>query len=1044
MIRGFCRGVSARTAWTSKIRTLGSVDPKRGQARAFTKPTTPSPAPASSQAKANESFLSGTGGMYVEQLYEQWLEDPTTVHTSWQAFFTNLDADVEAGNANVLPPSLAGGVEPSMATEDPIMRAAIDHMKLLLLVRSYQVRGHYSAHLDPLNINSATIDMESLDALPSFLDYRNFGFVEADLDRTFHMGASAVGASSAGVLSHTGPQTLRAILSTLHEAYCGTIGVEFMHIPDMEQQNWIRNKFEKANKFEHTKADIDNMYDRLTFACHFESFLATKYGVTKRFGLEGVESSIPGMKALIDRAVEMGVEAVTIGMPHRGRLNVLANVIRKPMEDILAEFKVGPIAADNSGDNVLGSGDVKYHLGMSMDRPTTCGKMVHLSLVANPSHLEAVNPVVLGKTRAKQFYMGDNSRRKVMSVLLHGDAAFAGQGVVYETLGLSDIKGYTTGGTVHIIVNNQIGFTTDPRFARTSPYCTDVAKTVAAPIFHVNADDLEAVCWVCRQAAEFRQTFGKDVIIDIVGYRRYGHNEVDEPSFTQPIMYQHIAKTKPILQKFQEEAMAKGMLSQEDIDREEKVVNTIFEEAFEKSRNPDPTKAKPLWFESSWQGFKSQFEQSIEQVTGLPRATLLQLGDKISSYPKDFNIHKGLARVMANKKNMFATGEGIDWATAEALAFGSLLSEKVHVRLSGQDVERGTFSHRHAVLHDQINESKLVPLDGVSPDQAEFSVFNSNLSEYAVLGFELGYSIQNPMSLVIWEAQFGDFANTAQVIIDQFVSSGEQKWLRQSGLVMLLPHGYEGQGPEHSSARLERFLQMSDDDPSVIPDNMAEKGRMQIQNSNWQICNISTPANYYHALRRQVRRDFRKPLVVMSPKSLLRHPECVSPLIEFDVEAPEPHRSFRRLMDERTPALMEPLDKIVRIIVCSGKVYYDLVKWRRDNKVTNVVVTSMEQIAPFPYDRIQVLVKKYPNAEISWVQEEPQNMGAWSYVEPRANTALAAIDRKMRITYFGRNPAASPATGNVTIHQAEMEQFLAASFDATPAPEKMEPIRWRY
>jgi len=931
-----------------------------------------------------------------------------------------------------------------MATADPIMRAAVDHMKLLLLVRSYQVRGHYIAHLDPLNINSANIHMEDEDALPDFLDYRTFGFTEADLDREFHMGASAVGASAAGVLAQGGPQTLRSILSTLQGAYCQTIGVEFMHIPDMEQQNWIRDKFEREDKFQHTKADIDNMYDRLTFACHFESFLATKYGVTKRFGLEGVESTIPGMKTLIDRAVEMGVEAVTIGMPHRGRLNVLANVIRKPMEDILSEFITGPMQADHATDTVLGSGDVKYHLGMSMDRPTTCGKMVHLSLVANPSHLEAVNPVVLGKTRAKQHYFGDQSRRRVMSVLMHGDAAFAGQGVVYETLGLSDIKGYTTGGTVHIIVNNQIGFTTDPRFARTSPYCTDVAKAVSAPIFHVNADDLEAVCWVCATAAEFRQTFGKDVIIDIVGYRRYGHNEIDEPSFTQPIMYQHIAKTKPILQKFQEEAVAKGLLTQEDIAKEEALVTKIFEEAFEKARNPSPNKKAPLWFESSWKGFKSQFEHSEEQVTGLSRETIQRIGAKLAEYPSDFNIHRGLARVMANKKKMFETGEGIDWATAEALAFGSLLEEKVHVRLSGQDVERGTFSHRHAVLHDQVNESKFLPLEHISPDQATFSVFNSNLSEYGVLGFELGYSVQNPMSLVIWEAQFGDFANTAQVIIDQFVASGEQKWLRQSGLVMLLPHGYEGQGPEHSSARLERFLQMSDDDPNVIPDNMAEKGRRQIQNANWQICNISTPANYFHALRRQIRRDFRKPLIVMSPKSLLRHPQCVSPIEQFDAETIEPHRTFRRLIDERHPDSVEADDKIRRIVICTGKVYYDLLKYREDNAIRDVVLTTMEQIAPFPFDRIQVLVQKYKNAEVAWVQEEPQNMGAWFYVEPRANTALKAIGQAQRISYFGRNPAASPATGNVTIHQAEMEQYLEAAFDEGPAPERMEQIRWKY
>jgi 2-oxoglutarate dehydrogenase E1 component len=670
------------------------------------------------------------------------------------------------------------------------------------------------------------------------------------------------------VLASSSPLKLRNVIEVLKNAYCGGIGVEFMHIADMDQQNWIRDKFEKQDKFQHTKADILKMADRLVFACNFETFLATKYGVTKRFGLEGLEAMIPGFKAIIDTAAELGCENFTIGMPHRGRLNVLANVMHKPMEEILEEFISGTIAADEKHDQVLGSGDVKYHLGYSNDRRTRSGKTVHLSLVANPSHLEAANTVVLGKTRAKQHYLSDErSRRKAMSVLLHGDAAFAGQGIVWETLAMSDIKGYTTGGTVHIIVNNQIGFTTDPRFARSSPYSTDVAKSVGAPIFHVNADDLEAVCWVCSTAAEFRQKFGKDVVVDIVGYRRYGHNEIDEPTFTQPFMYSRIAQTPTVLQKFKQLELTKGLLSKEECDAIEAHCLDIFEKAFATARKNIEMRKKndsrpPLM--SSWQNMKDRFSYSAAQETGVDTATLLKLGEKLSTVPADFNIHRGLKRVMEAKAKMFATQQGIDWATAEALAFGSLLLAGTHVRLSGQDVERGTFSHRHAVLHDQENESLYTPLQNLAEKQAALAIFNSNLSEYGVLGFELGYSLQNPNSLVIWEAQFGDFCNTAQVIIDQFIASGEQKWLRQSGLVMLLPHGYEGQGPEHSSARMERFLQMSDEDAAIVPDSKGGKESMQIQRSNWQIVNVTTPANYFHVLRRQVCRGLRKLLEIFS------------------------------------------------------------------------------------------------------------------------------------------------------------------------------------
>jgi len=754
----------------------------------------------------------------------------------------------------------------------------------------------------------------------------------------------------------------------------------------------------------------------------FESFLATKYNTTKRFGLEGVDSLIPGMKAMIDKAVELGVESVDIGMPHRGRLNVLANVMRKPMEEMLYEFMEGTIAADEEG-LLQGSGDVKYHLGFTMDRPThNVGKSVHISLCANPSHLEAVNPIVEGKTRAKQHFSGDTERKRCLSVVLHGDAAFAGQGVVYETLELSDIKGYTTGGSIHIIANNQIGFTTDPRFSRSTPYCTDVAKSVGAPIFHINGDDPEAVCWAMECAAEYRQLFGKDVVIDIVGFRRHGHNEIDEPMFTQPLMYKIIKKKADVLQVYTEKLLAEGRCTEEQIAELKAAAHKVFMAAFEKAKDPTYRPPPSAWFGTQWKGYKTMFQLGKNHETTVPKDTLQMLGDRISTIPEGFNIHRKLIKLMRDKrKAILETETGVDWGTAEALAFASLLHEGTHVRLSGQDVERGTFSHRHCVLHDQVNESKYIPLNNVSPKQAVFAVYNSNLSEYAVLGFELGYSMENPNSLVLWEAQFGDFVNTAQVIIDQFISSGEQKWLKGNGLVMLLPHGYEGQGPEHSSARLERFLQMCDDDPDFIPETEAT-GVKQIQDVNMQVCLPSTPANYFHLLRRQIRRDFRKPLVVISPKSLLRLPACQSDLSLFY------EKDFQRLLpDELADAA--PDDKVKRILMCSGRVYYDLANERKKRNIKDVVIVRVEQICPFPYDMVGDISKKYQNAQVYWVQEEPFNQGSWSYVEPRIVTALKDING-IRPFYVGRNAAASPATGSPVIHQAELDHLLKDAFEA--------------
>ncbi|KAF8680807.1 hypothetical protein HU200_045544 [Digitaria exilis] len=669
-------------------------------------------------------------------------------------------------------------------------------------------------------------------------------------------------------------------LSKLQQAYCGPIGYEYMHIPDRDKCNWLREKIETAKPRDYDKDRRLVMLDRLIWSTQFENFLATKWATAKRFGLEGGETLIPGMKEMFDRAADLGVENIVIGMPHRGRLNVLGNVVRKPLSQIFSEFTGGTRPVGGEDGLYTGTGDVKYHLGTSYDRPTRGGKRIHLSLVANPSHLEAVDPVVIGKTRAKQFYSNDADRTKNMGILIHGDGSFAGQGVVYETLHLSALPNYTTGGTIHIVVNNQVAFTTDPRAGRSSQYCTDVAKALNAPIFHVNGDDLEAVVRVCELAAEWRQTFHSDVVVDLICYRRFGHNEIDEPSFTQPKMYQVIKNHPSSLKLYEQKLLGTGEVLKEDVQR-----------IHDKGQAGDT--------------------ETCRQA--------------ITTLPENFKPHRAVKKIFELRAAMIESGEGIDWAVAEALAFATLIVEGNHVRLSGQDVERGTFSHRHAVLHDQETGVKYCPLDHVAMNQSEelFTVSNSSLSEFAVLGFELGYSMENPNSLVLWEAQFGDFANGAQVMFDQFLSSGEAKWLRQTGLVVLLPHGYDGQGPEHSSARLERFLQMSDDNPFVIPE-MEPTLRKQIQECNWQVVNVTTPANYFHVLRRQIHREFRKPLIVTAPKNLLRHKDCKSNLSEFDDVEGHPGfdkqgTRFKRLIKDRNEH-KQVEEGINRLILCSGKV----------------------------------------------------------------------------------------------------------------------------
>lgn len=957
-------------------------------------------------SRLTDNFLDGTSSVYLEELQRAWEADPQSVDESWDNFFRNF-----VGQASTSP-----GISGQTIQES---------MRLLLLVRAYQVNGHMKARLDPLELEEREIPVD--------LDPGLYGFTEADLDREFFLGVWRM----SGFLSENRPvQTLRAILSRLEQAYCGTIGYEYMHIPDRDKCNWLREKIETVTPRGYNAERRHVMLDRLIWSSQFENFLATKWTAAKRFGLEGAETLIPGMKEMFDRAADMGVESIVIGMSHRGRLNVLGNVVRKPLRQIFSEFSGGTKPVSEVG-SYTGTGDVKYHLGTSYDRPTRGGKRIHLSLVANPSHLEAVDPVVVGKTRAKQYYSNDKERTKNVAVLIHGDGSFAGQGVVYETLHLSALPNYTTGGTIHIVVNNQVAFTTDPKSGRSSQYCTDVAKALNAPIFHVNGDDVEAVVHACELAAEWRQTFHSDVVVDIVCYRRFGHNEIDEPSFTQPKMYKVIRNHPRALDLYEKQLIEMGQLSKEEIDALHNKVSSILNEEFINSKEYVPNRRD--WLAAYWTGFKSPEQLSRIRNTGVKPEILKNVGKAITSLPETFKPHRSVKRIFDQRAQMIETGEGVDWAVGEALAFATLLVEGNHVRLSGQDVERGTFSHRHSVLHDQETGERYCPFDHVTINQPEemFTVSNSSLSEFGVLGFELGYSMENPNSLVLWEAQFGDFANGAQVIFDQFISSGESKWLRQSGLVVLLPHGYDGQGPEHSSARLERFLQMSDDNPFVIPE-MDPTLRTQIQQCNWQVVNVTTPANYFHVLRRQINRDFRKPLIVMSPKNLLRHKDCKSNLSEFDDV--QGHQGFdkqgtrfkRLIKDQNDHSGLE--EGIKRLVLCSGKIYYELDEERQRIQRKDVAICRVEQLCPFPYDLVQRELKRYPNAEIVWCQEEPMNMGAYNYIAPRLTTSMTTLGRGKYedIKYVGRAPSAATATGFSLVHVKEQREVVETALQSDP------------
>ncbi len=953
---------------------------------------------ASNEILAQTSFLFGANAKFVEGLYAQYLANPQSVEESWRKYFASLgQSGLSATQLGRGPEWKKRTVKPHLedgeligaltgewparkgtpAGDESLHEAAHKSIRAIQLVRAYRVIGHLAADLDPLHLNPKP-------PLPQ-LDPAFYGFHDEDMDAPVFMDG-VMGLSTA---------TPRQIVEILKRTYCGRIGYEFMHINDPEQKDWLQRRIEGPDKeISFTPEGKRSILNKLVEAEGFEKFCGLRFLGTKRFGIDGGEATIPALEQIIKRGGQLGVKEIVLGMAHRGRLNVLANVMGKPYRQIFHEFQGGAAHPED----VEGSGDVKYHLGASADREFDNNR-VHLSLTSNPSHLEAEDSIVLGKARAKQQQLHDTlERTSVLPLLLHGDAAFAGQGVVAECFAMSGVKGFRTGGTIHFIINNQIGFTTAPAYARSSPYPSDVALMVQAPIFHVNGDDPEAVVHCARIATEFRQLFHKDVVIDMFCYRRFGHNETDEPSFTQPLMYRAIKDHPSTLEIYKRKLIAEGTITEADAKAMSDSFNRKLDAEFEAAKSHRPNRAD--WLDGRWSGFEMARDGDRRGDTAVAADRLKQVGKAISSAPPDFHLHKTIARQLQAKAKMFETGEGFDWATAEALAFGTLLAEGFPVRLSGQDSSRGTFSQRHAVLIDQENESRYVPLNHVQEGQAEFEVIDSLLSEEAVLGFEYGYSSAEPKALVLWEAQFGDFANGAQVVIDQFIASGEMKWLRMNGLVMLLPHGYEGQGPEHSSARLERYLQLCAQD-------------------NLQVCYPTTPANYFHVLRRQIHRPFRKPLILMTPKSILRHKRAVSRLADFG-----PGSEFHRVLWDDARETLLPDAEIKRVVLCTGKVYYDLLEERERRGLKNIQLIRLEQLYPFPDNALSKEILRYPMAEFVWVQEEPKNQGAWTFIAPRIEETMAKNGRKERLRYIGRPEYASTAAGLMSQHVAELKAFL--------------------
>ena len=945
------------------------------------------------------SFLAGNNSEFINEFYADYISDPNSLPEGWKSFFDGLSEDEKLIYDNLKGPSWspekkikkpfakitnneASGEKSSELNLRSIKEASKDSVRAIMLIRAYRIRGHLIANLDPLSIQKKKEHPE--------LKPESYGFRKSDYSRKIFLD---------GVLGLQYAD-LNQILKILKKTYSSNIGYEFMHMGDPDEKAWIRNRIEGPEKdITFTNNGKKAILNKIIQAEGFEKYLHVKFVGTKRFGLDGGESLIPALEQIIKRGGSLGAKEIKIGMPHRGRLNVLANVMGKPFKAIFSEFFGKTVGAGKDFE-----GDVKYHLGASSNREFD-GNSVHISLTDNPSHLEAVNPVVLGQVRAKQFFHKDKFRKKVIPVLMHGDAAFAGQGIVAECFAMSGLPGHNIGGTIHIIVNNQIGFTTAPRFARSSPYPSDVAKTAQAPIFHVNGDDPEAVVHCAKIATEYRQKFNRDVVIDMVCYRRFGHNEGDEPSFTQPIMYRKIRSHPTTLTIYGKKLSNEGLTSDTVLQDEKTKFKNFLEQEFESSKN---YKSELKWFDGAWSRFKPGLGKDKRGVSGVEKNKLLEIGKKISLIPKDFSVHKTLKKIFDLRMNALKEGKAIDWSTAETLAFGTLLTEGFSVRLSGQDSGRGTFSQRHAVLRNQDNHERYIPLNNISKGQKNFEIIDSLLSELAVLGFEFGYSLSEPETLVLWEAQFGDFANGAQIIIDQFISSGESKWGRASGLVMLLPHGYEGQGPEHSSARLERFLQLC-------------------AGENIQVVNCTTPSNYFHVLRRQMHREFRKPLIIMTPKSLLRHKKCVSDISEFSKKS-----TFHRVLEDdayseinNLLALKKRDDQIKKVVMCSGKIYYDLIEAREKIKNDKVTFVRLEQLYPFPAKTLANVLKRYTKANFIWCQEEPKNMGAWNTVRNYIDRTLEMINfGDKSVKYVGRKAASSTATGNLNKHLAQQKEIL--------------------
>ena len=924
------------------------------------------------------SYIANSDAAYVDQLYQSYKQDPQSVDQSWQQFFKGFEFSLAypatpAANGNGKANGATNGVATNgqakpTGTPDRDVSHAEKEVSVASLIKAYRSRGHLLATTNPLR--------ERKDRHPR-VDLPDYALTDADLDTTF----------DSGKLLGVGPATLRTIMESLRKIYAGNIGFEYMYIREMDVKNWLRNKIEKeALVFSPTTKEKTRILEKLNEASVFENFLATKFLGQKRFSLEGGEATIPALDTIISTAAELGVEEVMIGMAHRGRLNVLANILGKSYESIFDGFE------GNMPKEIQGDGDVKYHLGYTSLTETPSGKQINVKLAPNPSHLEAVNPVVEGFVRAQadEEYKGDFN--KIMPILIHGDAAVAGQGVVYEVTQMAKLPGYQTGGTVHFVINNQIGFTTDFDDARSSIYCSDVAKIIDAPIFHVNGDDPEAVIFCARLAVEFREKFNRDVFIDMVCYRRYGHNESDEPKFTQPAMYGIIDKRAGLRELYKDLLIERGDVDAELAQRMDTEFKQQLQDRLDKVKQKAEIPYKPLTLDLGWAELRTSTPEDFDQSpeTGVSQEIIDTVGNALVTIPDGFKPLKQIDKLLKDRKAMLTDTKLVNWGTAELLAYGSLLLEGRPVRLSGQDVQRGTFSHRHAVLHDAETNETYSSLDHLKDGQPKFQVYNSLLSEYGVLGFEYGYAMATPNALVIWEAQFGDFSNGAQLIIDQFIAAAESKWGIENGVVMLLPHGYEGQGPEHSNARPERYLQL-----------YAEH--------NMVVANVTTPANFFHLLRRQLTWQFRKPLVVMSPKSLLRHPKCISPVNELTKGA----------FQEVLPDDYAKPKKVKRVLLCTGKLYYDLLDKQQADQRDDVAIVRLEQLAPFPQKQLDAVLKPYGKAEQIWVQEEPDNMGYWTYLL-RIGVALPIISRKA---------AASPATGFAKKHAQEQAEIVRRAFD---------------